>query len=195
MWRGKVLTAAPRRAVTADGFGCWWSRAAGLDESPDEVQAGLGYFLPSAVDGERVPAVGDLGDFGDAGVFALLLVGCAGDRPGNLVVFLAADDQHGPAVGVPLVGLGLGAGVEVGEGSLEDRYAGARHVILLIQLPCFVLADGVAEAVAELLEGQRHCPVPVGGVREDRGRGLDRGGRQRQDTARGCRVDSHGGGG
>ena len=111
------------------------------------------------------------------------------------MVFLAADDQHGPAVGVLLVGLGLGAGVEVGEGSLEDRYAGARHVILLIQLPGFVLADGVAEAVAELLEGQRHCPVPVGGVGEDRGRGLDRGGRQRQDTARGCRVDSYGGGG
>src|SRR5271169_427519 len=143
--------------VTQRGPGPGDGRVAGpggpaLDESADEVEAGLGYFLPSAVDGERVAAVGDFGDFGDAGVLALLLVGGVGDGPGDLVVFLPADDQHGAAVGVLLVGLSLAARVEVGEGGLEDRYPGARHVVLLVQLPGFFLADGVAEAVAELLE-------------------------------------------
>ena len=80
----------------------------------------------------------------------------------------------GPRSGFFLSARGVGAGVEVGEGSLEDRYPGARHVILLVQLRGFVLADGVAEAAVELLEGQGHRPVPVGGVGEHRGRGFDR---------------------
>src|SRR6266851_3171081 len=51
---------------------------------------------------------------------------------------------------------------------LEDWRAGARHRVRLVQLLRLFLADGVGEAVAELLVGERDRAVAVRGVLEDR---------------------------
>src|SRR6266487_462689 len=64
-----------------------------LHEAFDEGEGGVADLAPSAVDGQRVAAVGHLDDLGDAGVVLLLLVGGVGDRPGHGVVLLPGDDQ------------------------------------------------------------------------------------------------------
>src|SRR6266508_2660623 len=77
------------------------------------------------VDGERVPAVGHLDDFGHALVVLLLLVGGVGDRRRHGVVPLAGDDQQRTTAGVGGVDLGLGPGVEIGSGSTPRNGAGS----------------------------------------------------------------------
>ena len=114
------------------------------------------------------PRSGDLDDLGHARVALLLLVRGVGDRPRHGVVLLAGDDQQRPAIGILGVHLGLGPRIEVGRGRLEERRAGRRHRVRLVELLGLVLAHGVGEREAELLVGERDGAVAVGGVAEDR---------------------------
>jgi hypothetical protein len=107
------------------------------------------------------------------------------------VVQLAGDEQQRPPLRVVGVDFGLGPGVQVGRGRLEQRFARTGHGELLIQVLGLVLVDGIGEAVAELLIGQRHRPIAVGRVVEHREAGLEGRDRQGQDPAEGGRVDGH----
>src|SRR5437762_150157 len=104
-----------------------------LGEALDEGERRLGDLPPAAVDHERVPAVGYLGDLGQGLVPLLLLVRGVRDRPRDGVVLLAVDDQERPARGVLRVDLRLGPGIQIGGGRLEERRAGRRHVVLLVE--------------------------------------------------------------
>ena len=86
-------------------------------------------------------------------------------------------------------------GFQVRRGSLEDRLAGSGHRVGLVQLLRFVLADGVGERIAELLVGERDGAVPVGRIREHRGRRAKSRDRKRQHAAEGRGADSDRGGG
>jgi hypothetical protein len=103
-------------------------------------------------------SAGDLDDLGGRAVLELLAVGSlrGGSRHG--VVLLTGDQEHRPPFRVLGVDLGLGAGVEVGAGSLEERCPGARYGEGLVALLGFVLTDGVGKGVAELLVGARPGP-------------------------------------
>src|SRR5215217_4045701 len=146
------------------------SAAAGsaLDEPLDERERLVGGLTPAVVDDQRVPVAGDLLDLGHTRVVLLLLVGGVDDRRRDGVVPLAGDKQQRATVGVLGVDLVLGPGIQVGQGGLPQRLAGGRHRELLIQLLGLVLTDGVGEAVAELVVGQRHRPGPVGRVAQHR---------------------------
>src|SRR5215217_7922283 len=139
-----------------------------LGEALDERERLVGDLTPAAVDGQRVSPAGDLLDLGHAGVVLLLLVGGVDDRRRDGVIQLAGEEQQRPPVGVLGVDLVLGPGIQVGRRGLPQRLAGGRHRELLIQLLGLLLADGVGEAVAELLEGERHRPVTVGRVAQHR---------------------------
>ena len=107
-------------------------------------------------------------DLSHAGILLLLLVGGMGDRPRHRVVVLARDDQQRSTLGILRIDLGFRPRVEVGGGCLEDRYAGARHRVFLVQLVRFALVYGVGEGVAELLVGQRDGAGVVERVAQDR---------------------------
>src|SRR5438046_7473217 len=55
------------------------------EEAPDERERSAGDLPPSAIDRERVPAVGHFNDLGHADVALLLLERRIRDRPGNRV--------------------------------------------------------------------------------------------------------------
>src|SRR6266566_6087218 len=182
------------RTFTGTSWGVWPARAGscararpgGLaDEAADEGQGGVTDLAPAAVDDQGVPAARDRDGLGHPRVAALLFVDGVGDGRRGGVVLLAGDDQHRPAVGVLAVGLGFGEGVEVGGGRLEQRGAGGGDGERCVQLLGFLLADGVGEGVAELVEGQWHGSVVVGGIAQDRRGGPQRGDRQRQHAAHG----------
>jgi hypothetical protein len=63
-----------------------------LGESFDERERGVGDFTPAAVDCERVAAIRDLDNLGDAVVVSLLLEGGVGYRPRDGVVVAAGDE-------------------------------------------------------------------------------------------------------
>src|SRR5256886_16451914 len=104
-----------------------------LSEALDEGERRLGHLPPAAVDHERVPAVGYLGDLGHGLVPLLLLVRGVRDRPRDGVVLLAVDDQERPARGVLRVDLRLGPGIQIGGGRLEERRAGRPHPGTLVR--------------------------------------------------------------
>jgi hypothetical protein len=54
-------------------------------------------------------------------------------------------------MGILGVNLGLGPGIEVGRGGLEERRAGSRHRVGLAELLGLVLAQGVGETEADCL--------------------------------------------
>src|SRR5437773_10103325 len=135
-----------------------------LGEALDEGERRLGDLPPAAVDHERVPAVGYLGDRGQGLVPLLLLVRGVRDRQRDRVVLLAVDDQERPARGVLRVDLRLGPGIQIGGGRLEERRAGRRHVVLLVEVLCLVLAKGVCPAVFALLERECDRAAPSGGL-------------------------------
>ena len=58
----------------------------GLDVLLDEGQGGVGDFTPAVVDGQGVPAAGDLDELGDTRVAPLAFVGGVGDGPTDCVV-------------------------------------------------------------------------------------------------------------
>src|SRR5690348_15288540 len=99
----------------------------GLDVLLHEDQGGVGDFTPAVVDGQGVPAAGDLDDLGAAWVALLPLVGGVGDGPRDGIVHLAVGDQQRPAVGVLGVHFRLGPRVEVGVGRLEQRDTRTRY--------------------------------------------------------------------
>src|SRR3954447_24838315 len=92
-----------------------------LHEAAHEGEGGVGHFAPTAVDRERVPPVGHLGDLGEALVALLLLVGRVGQGPRHGVVLLAGDDEQRPALRILRVHLRLRPRIEVGAGRLEQR--------------------------------------------------------------------------
>ena len=96
------------------------------------------------------------------------------------VIAFAGDDEHGPALGVLGVCLGLGPRMEVGDGCLEDRRAGGRHREFLVELHRLVLGKRVGKGVAELVEGERHGAVAVGRVAQRRAGYPQRRERERQ---------------
>src|SRR5260370_31971116 len=69
----------------------------GLGVLLDEGQGGVGDVPPAVVDGQRMPAAGDLDDLGHVGVALLPLVGGVGDGPRRAVVPPAVDDDQRPA--------------------------------------------------------------------------------------------------
>src|SRR5215217_3469729 len=83
-----------------------FSRAS--DEALDERERLFGHLPPTAVDGERVTAVGGLFDLGDRRVLSLALERCVCDRPRHRVVLLPLDDQQRPAIRVLGIQLRLG---------------------------------------------------------------------------------------
>src|SRR5690348_1341810 len=99
----------------------WGAGGSGLGVLLDEGQGDVGDFPPAVVDGQGVPAAGDLDDLGDVGVALLPLVGGVSDSPRDGVVHLAVDDEQRPAAGVLGVDFRLGPRIEVGGGSLEQR--------------------------------------------------------------------------
>src|SRR5438046_10152015 len=74
-WYAAELPCAPRPATITS---CMSWR---LSEALDEGERRLGDLPPAAVDGERVPAVGHLGDLGHGLVPLLLFVRGVRDRP------------------------------------------------------------------------------------------------------------------
>src|SRR2546421_4148066 len=130
-------------------------------EAANERERRVGYFAPAAVDDKRVPPVLHLHNLGHPTVLLLLLERGVRDRPGNRVVFLTGDDQHRATIRVLDVDLGLRPRIEVGGRGLEERYARRRHGESLVELLCLLLVDGVREAEAELLEGERDRPLAV----------------------------------
>src|SRR6266702_3487957 len=141
-----------------------------------------------------MPAVGYFMDLSHARVLLLLLVGGMGDRPRDGVVVLAGDDQQRSTLGILRVDLGFCPRVDIGGGCLEDRHAGARHRVFLVQLVRFALVYGVGEGVTELLVGQRDGTGVVKRVAQDRRRGLQRREGQGEHAAerRGVDRDRHG---
>jgi hypothetical protein len=74
----------------------------------DEGKRDLGHLAPAVVDDERVPATGDLAEFGHGGVLLLPLEGGAGHDRGDDMVVLGGENQQRPALGVLRVDLSLG---------------------------------------------------------------------------------------
>src|SRR3954453_20594462 len=69
------------------------SQARPLSGEPlEELQGGVADLAPAAVNRQRVATVRNRFDLGYARVALLLVVGGAGDRPGDRVVLLAVDD-------------------------------------------------------------------------------------------------------
>jgi hypothetical protein len=66
------------------------------NEALDECERPFCHLAPTAVDGERVTAVGDLVDLGDRGVLSLALERCVCDRPRHRVVLLSLGEQQRP---------------------------------------------------------------------------------------------------
>src|SRR6266568_3185176 len=120
-----------------------------------------------------MPAVWYLVDLGHAWIL-LLLVGGMGDRPRHRVVVLAGDDQQRSSIGILRVDLSFRPRVDIGGGSLEDRHAGARYRVFLVQFVRLALVDGVGEGVAELLVGQWDGAGVVEGVAQNCRRRLQR---------------------
>ena len=58
-------------------------------------------------------------------------------------------------------------------GGLEQRLAWGWYGEVIVELLGLVFADGVGEAVSELVVGQRHRPVAVGRIAEHREGGLE----------------------
>lgn len=137
-------------------------------------------------------AVLDLDKLGHPRVLPLLLVGGVRDGIRYRVVLLSRDDQERPPLGVVVVHLRLGPGVQVGGGGLEERRAGGRHGEGLVELVGLLLAHGIREAEAELLVGERDRPVAVSRVLEHRKRRLQRRQGQGKHTAERRRVDGDG---
>src|SRR5712664_1807435 len=143
----------------------------------DEGQGGVGNFAPAVVDGQGVPAAGDLDDLGDAGVALLAIVGGVGDGPRDGVVHLAVGDEQRPAVGVFGVDFRLGPRVEVGGGRLEQRDTRARYREGGVQFVCLCIGDGVGEGESELVVSERDGAAAVGWVADHWGGGLEGGDR------------------
>src|ERR1700733_8512560 len=76
--------------------------------------------------------------------------------------------------------------------SLEEWTSGRGNGPLLVELVGFLLRDGVAEAVAELLGGEGHRLVFVGRGLEHGQRGVQRGEREAQHTLDLGGVDTDG---
>lgn len=64
---GRRLASLAKRASSKEG----WARS---DEAAQEREGRLRHFLPTAADGQRVSAVGDLGGFGGSGIVLLQLI-------------------------------------------------------------------------------------------------------------------------
>src|SRR5713101_2262744 len=157
----------------------------------DESKGRIGNLAPATVDDQCVAAVGEFDDLGYALIALLLLVGSVRDRPGNLVVLGAVDEQEWSAVGVLGVDLRLGPWVDVRGRRLEERHAGCRHGVCLVQLLRFVLADGIRESVAELVVSKGDGTIDVERVAEDGRPRLQRRERQRKHATEGPWVDRH----
>src|SRR6266566_2277611 len=142
-----------------------------------------------------MPAVGYFMDLSHARVLLLLLVGGMGDRPRDGVVVLAGDDQQRSALGILRVDLGFRPRVDIGGGCLEDRHAGARYRVFLVQFVRLTLVYGVGEGVTELLVGQWDGAGVVEGIAQDRRRRLQRREWQGEHATerRGVDGDCHGG--
>jgi hypothetical protein len=91
--------------------------------------------------------------------------------------------SSGPRFGLSVSTCASVHGLRLGGGRLEQRRARGRHGERRVELLRLVLAHGVGEAEAELLERQGNRSVPVGRVAEDGPRRLQRRKRQRQHAA------------
>jgi hypothetical protein len=101
--------------------------------------------------GNRVSRVWYLFNLGDEVVAFLLFERRVRNRPRHNVVFLAVEDQQRPPFWI-LLDLCLSPRVEVGCSGLEERFSGCWHGEFLVELLGFILANRVAEGVAELVE-------------------------------------------
>src|SRR5580692_3110422 len=162
-----AATAAPVRASRAlrgrDFRGCAWElpfvSGVGYRSLADwrQVLAGepgqgvVGDLTPSVVEDERVAAVGEYVVVGDRGRAGVEVVSGSGHDLGHGMVMAAADDQQGPAVRLPGVDGRRGRLLEVRGRGLEERLARAGDGVPVVKFVGFVLGQGVAEAVTELL--------------------------------------------
>src|SRR5216683_3813123 len=120
-------------------------------ESLDERKRLVRDPTPSMVYGNRVSRVWYLFDLGHEVVVFLLFERRVGNRPWNNMIFLAVEDQQRSSFRI-LLDLCLSPRVEVGCSGLEERFSRSRHSELLVELLGFILANRVAECVAELIE-------------------------------------------
>ena len=103
--------------------------------------------------------------------------------------------RSGPRSGFLLSTFASVHGLRFAVGRLEERRARGGDGERLVQLLRLVLAHGVGEPVPELVVGERHRAIPVGGVSEHRERRLERRDRKRKDAAEGRGIDRHRDGG
>ena len=94
-----------------------------LDEAPEECERRVGDVSPAAVNGQRVPAIGDRDNLSNADIPLLALERRVRDLPRNRVVLLARDDQQRPALRALDVDIRLRPWVEVGGRGLKDGRA------------------------------------------------------------------------
>src|ERR1700694_6044876 len=127
----------------------------GLGEPLHKGQCLVSHFPPPVVDGERVPAIGDLDDLGYARVTSLPLVRGIGDGPRYGVVLLTVDYEQRSSIWIFGPHFGLGPRVEIGGRRLEKWHTGSRHGEGGVELLCLVLADCGGETAPELLVGER----------------------------------------
>src|SRR5436190_455552 len=99
----------------------------------DEAERHIGYFTPSMVNSQGMPAIRDFLDQSFGGILLLLLVRSMGNCPRHGVVILARDNEQRSTVRILGVDLGFGPRIEIGAGSLEDRHSRAGHRIFFVQ--------------------------------------------------------------
>src|SRR6266576_2647831 len=144
-----------------------------LEKALDELECGLGHFAPTAVDRERVTTIGHLDELRDAVVTPLALVGCMRHGVWYGIVSLAGDDEQRTAFCILRIDLVFRPRIQIRRCRLEEWCTGRWHGELAIQLACFVLAHSISERVTELVEGQRHSTIAVGGSAKYWPRGLE----------------------
>src|SRR4029450_5775478 len=117
-----------------------------------------------AVEGDRVAWVVELLVVRNRGRLPILLERRSGDRRRNGVVLAAGDEKQRASRRVLRVDLGGRVRNQIGRGVLEQRLPGGRDRPAVVKVVRLLLGEGIAEAVAELLPGQRDAALPIGRI-------------------------------
>jgi hypothetical protein len=165
-WRGGGDPGESREVSFTLNFGAQDFKPAGekkpLEALPLEpAEHGVRHLGPAAVDGERVALARELPELRHRGRLRVQLHRLLGDRGRDRVVAAAGREQQRAPRRVARVDLGRRAGGDVGQRRLEQCPPRGRDRPAHVEVVRFGLADGVAEAVAELLARERHGAVAV----------------------------------